>query len=60
MKKNAKISLFTVIGLLILGMAFFPKIKSLFSSGNPQTENQGPPRGGGGGGAGRQQLSVTA
>ena len=59
MNKNTKITLFTVIGLLILGMAFFPKIKSMFSSGNPQKESQRPPRGGGGG-AGRQQLSVTA
>lgn len=63
MSKNNKIIVFTAIGLLILGMAFFPKIKSMFSSDNQQTQTQGPPRGGaggGGGGAGRQQLSVTA
>ncbi|WP_436415802.1 efflux RND transporter periplasmic adaptor subunit [Petrimonas sp.] len=62
MSKNNKIVVFTAIGLLILGMAFFPKIKSMFSSDNQPAQTQGPPRGGGGGGggAGRQQLSVTA
>ena len=62
MSKNNKIVVFTAIGLLILGMAFFPKIKSIFSSDNQPAQTQGPPRGGGGGGgagAGRQQLSVT-
>lgn len=62
MSRNNKIVVFTAIGLLILGMAFFPKIKSMFSSDNQPAQTQGPPRGGGGGGggAGRQQLSVTA
>lgn len=60
MSKNNKIIVFTAIGLLILGMAFFPKIKSIFSSGNQQVQTQEPPRSGAGGGAGRQQLSVTA
>ncbi|MEA4978650.1 MAG: efflux RND transporter periplasmic adaptor subunit [Petrimonas sp.] len=59
MNKNTKITVFTVIGLLILGMAFFPKIKSMFSQDNQQTQTQRPP-GRGGGGAGRQPLSVTA
>lgn len=59
MNKNTKIILFAAIGLLILGMAFFPKIKSMFSSGEQQSQTQGPPRAGSGA-AGRQQLSVTA
>ncbi|SCM59015.1 hypothetical protein ING2E5A_2202 [Petrimonas mucosa] len=59
MNRNTKITLFAVIGLLILGMAFFPKIRSIFSTEKPQTENRGrSPRGGSG--AGREQLSVTA
>ncbi len=64
MSKNNKIIVFTAIGLLILGMAFFPKIKSIFSSNNqPAQIQQSPARGGGGdgrSGVGRQQLSVIA
>ena len=56
MNRNTKIIVFSVIGLLMLGMAFLPKIKSMFSSDNNQTQSQVSPRGG----AGRQQLSVTA
>ncbi|MDO5523292.1 MAG: efflux RND transporter periplasmic adaptor subunit [Bacteroidia bacterium] len=58
MNKNTKIVVFTAIGLLILGMAFLPKIKMLFASGDEQLQSQSAP--GNGGGGSRQQLSVTA
>ena len=58
MNKKTKIILFVAIGLLILGMAFYPKIKSMFSANQEPAQNTQLPRGGGG--AGRQPLSVNA
>ena len=57
MKKSNKIIVFVAIGLLVLGMAFFPSIKRMFSS---DSQGQGavsaaPARGGGG-----QALTVNA
>ncbi len=55
MNRKTKIILFVAIALLILGMVFFPRIKSLFDS-NKQSEmpTRGP------GGAGRSELVVAA
>ena len=55
MNKKTKIILFAAIALLILGMAFYPKIRKIFNSGQ-QTEARSPvgPVGG------RQQLAVNA
>ena len=38
MNRNTKITVFASIAILILGMAFFPKIKQLFISGNQKDE----------------------
>jgi membrane fusion protein (multidrug efflux system) len=57
MKKSSKISIFIAIALLVLGMAFFPKIKSIFTSGN--SEQNAVPMGGGGG-RGQSNLMVNA
>lgn len=55
MNKKTKFILFTAIGLLILGMAFFPRIKRLFVSDDGQGATAAAPPGGG-----RQQLTVNA
>lgn len=56
MNKKTRIIVFATIGLLILGMVFLPKIKSLFSTNNQQAPGSPRPA------AGRpqQQLNVVA
>ena len=56
MNKKNRIIVFAAIALLILGMIFLPRIKTLFGSSNeksPGTAGRAP-------GGARQQLSVTA
>lgn len=55
MNRKTKIILFAAIALLILGMAFYPKIKQFLSS--EQKMEPTSPRGAGGG---RQELAVNA
>src|SRR5690606_20307605 len=58
MNKKTRIILIASIAVLILGMAFFPKIKSAFS---PEKQNGIPVQGGpGAGGAGGSELMVSA
>jgi len=54
MNKKSKIILFSVIGILILGMIFYPKLISLFTDKNDDilTQDSGQPR--------RQALNVNA
>lgn len=57
MNRKTKIIVFASIAVLILGMAFFPKIKQLFISGsqdNDPTQRNAP------GGTGRSTLMVNA
>ena len=59
MNKSTKIILFTVIGLLIAGMAFYPTIKKHFKSQDDSVSVK--PAGGGPGGGGRgMPLNVNA
>lgn len=57
MNKKTKIIVFVSIVVLILGMAFFPKIKQLFASGE---QGNAPSQRGAAGGAGRSALMVNA
>ncbi len=57
MNRKTKIIVFVSIAVLILGMAFFPKIKQLFVSGN---QDEGPIQRTPAGGAGRSALMVNA
>jgi membrane fusion protein (multidrug efflux system) len=59
MKKSSKISVFVAITLLVLGMAFFPSIKRMFSA-DRQEQSAVPVAGGGGGGGGQSGLVVNA
>lgn len=56
MNKRNKIIVISIIAVLILGMAFFPKIKQLFRSNTENTPAAVPARAGGS----RQALSVNA
>lgn len=57
MNKKTKIILFVSIAILILGMAFFPKIKQLLTSGE---KDNTPMQGGKGTGSARSALMVNA
>lgn len=57
MKKSNKIGVFVAIGLLVLGMAFFPTIKRMFTT---YQTGQSAPQPGGGGGRGQAALVVNA
>jgi membrane fusion protein (multidrug efflux system) len=55
MTKKTKIILFSSIVILLLGIAFFPKYKGMFSSGETQTATEGKPSQ-----QNRRQLDVNA
>lgn len=57
MNRKTRIIVFASIAVLILGMAFFPRIKQLFTSGG---QDNAPVQSGIGGGAGRSTLMVNA
>ncbi|WP_298647787.1 efflux RND transporter periplasmic adaptor subunit [uncultured Proteiniphilum sp.] len=57
MNRKTKIIVFASIAVVILGMAFFPKIKQLFTSGG---QDDAPAQRGAAGEAGRSALMVNA
>lgn len=57
MTKKTKIALIAIIVLFIAGMAFYPSIKNLFSSGEDPSQSQPAAKGGSGG---QRVLNVNA